>query len=144
MNDDSARAPRLFWIVGIFALIWNGFGALDYAMTSIRDPGYITRYPAEAVQLLDALPNWMLIIWPLGVAGALGGSILLLLRSRQAVAAFALSLATLAAETIHFATTGLPAALRTGAMAGAVVTIWAVALGLFGYAVAMLRRGVLR
>jgi hypothetical protein len=144
MNDSSARAPMHFWIVGIFALVWNGLGALDYVMTSIRDPGYIARYPAEAVQLLDALPDWILVIWPLGIAGALGGSILLLRRSRQAIAAFALSLATLAAETVHFATTGLPAVLRTGAMAGAALAIWAVALGLFGYAVAMLRRRVLR
>jgi hypothetical protein len=144
MNDGSARAPMHFWIVGIFALVWNGFGALDYAMTGIRDPGYIARYPAEAVQILDALPDWMLIVWPLGVAGALGGSLLLLLRSRQAIAAFALSLATLAAETAHFATTGLPATLRTSATTSAALAIWAVALGLFGYAAAMQRTGVLR
>ena len=35
------RAPAHLWIVGILALLWNGFGAYDYFMTRTRGAAYI-------------------------------------------------------------------------------------------------------
>ena len=78
----SARTPAHLWIVGILALLWNCFGAYDYTMSNMRD----------ALAWMDAFPIYAKIGWALGVWGGLLGAILLLIRSRYAVWAFAVSM----------------------------------------------------
>ena len=93
----GARTPASIWIVGILATLWNGFGCYDYLMTRLRNEDYVTSMmpgadPRAIFAWVDAFPIYAQIAWPLGVWGGLAGSILLLLRSRFAVHAFALSL----------------------------------------------------
>ncbi len=95
---DQAKAPAHLWIVGVLALLWNGFGAYDYFMTRTRGAEYIeSMMPdidgAAMMAYIDSFPVWASFGWGLGVWGGLIGSILLLARHRLAVAAFALSLA---------------------------------------------------
>ena len=82
--------------------------------------------------------------WALGVWGAVAGSLLLLLRSRFAVWAFALSLAGVVIMTAYTMANPYPAAMTS---TGATVFEWTiklVALLLLVYAWAMRKRGVLR
>jgi hypothetical protein len=147
MNASATAAPRTpvhLWTVGVLSLLWNAFGAFDYVMTNIRDPGYLARFPAEVIQMIDELPVWVMAAWALGVWGAVAGSILLLLRSRFAVHAFALSLAGLAASSAYQAALDMPAALGTTAMAAINVAIWAAAVLFLVYATRARRKGVLR
>lgn len=137
------KAPIHFWLVGIAGLLWNGFGCYDYVMTNIRDPGYLAQFPPEVMQIVDGFPVWAMAAWAGGVWGALLGSILLLLRSRFAVHAFALSLAGLAAGTAYQATLDLPEAMRSPAMIAMNVAIWAAAILFLLYAIGMRRKGVL-
>lgn len=93
----SARTPAHFWIVGILALLWNCFGAYDYTMSNMRDADYIRSAmpgvdPSVALAWMDAFPIYAKIGWALGVWGGLLGAILLLIRSRYAVWAFAVSM----------------------------------------------------
>jgi membrane-bound acyltransferase YfiQ involved in biofilm formation len=89
----SKSAPWHYWAIAIISLLWNGFGGYDYTMTNLRDPDYLKMFPADMVPYMDTLPAWLTGAWALGVWGAIAGSVLLLLRSRHAVAAFAVSLA---------------------------------------------------
>lgn len=132
------RPPRFFWPVAILALLWNGFGGYDFLMTNARDPAWVAPLPVEVLRWLDAMPLWAIAAWALGVWGAVLGSVLLLVRSRHAVPAFAASLAGLAASTAYRASSGMGAG---GAVAAA---IWIVAVLLLWFAVRMWRRGVLR
>lgn len=143
-NDVVNLAPRHLWIVGFASLMWNGFGAWDHVMTSVREPGYVGQFPPEAMQVIDAFPIWVLAVWAIGVWAAVGGSLLLLWRSRLAVHAFALSLAGLAASQAYRAGLDLPASLTTPAMTAMSVLIWIVAVGLVVYAWRMVRAGALR
>lgn len=138
----SERVPRPWhlWAVGVISLLWNAFGGYDYLMQNTRNADYIAQLPAEAVQHLDALPYWAIGFWTLGVWGAVLGSLLLLLRSRLAVWAFAGSLLGLAANTAYTATSELP----SGEPIGLTIAIWAVAIGLLIYAIRMRKAGVLR
>lgn len=91
-----AAAPVHLWVVGLLALLWNGFGAYDYFMTRTQGAAYIeTMMPgidADAVvAYINSFPIWASAGWGLGVWGGLAGSILLLMRHRLAVGAFALS-----------------------------------------------------
>ena len=98
MEDSvSAKAPVHLWIVGVLAVLWNGFGAYDYFMTRTKGAAYIeSMMPAidgaALMAYIEAMPIYASFGWGLGVWGGLVGSILLLMRHRLAVAAFALSL----------------------------------------------------
>ena len=83
--------------------------------------------------------------WACGVGGALLGSILLLARSRYAVAAFIVSLLGLAVSSLNsYILNPLPESMMTGAMTIMNLLIWAVAIALLLYALRIRRGGVLR
>jgi hypothetical protein len=90
----SARTPAHLWIVGILSLLWNCFGAYDYTMSHMRNMDYLAKMGDPNVMLayMDSMPMYAKFGWGLGVWAALLGSVLLLMRSRYAVHAFALSI----------------------------------------------------
>lgn len=95
--EQAIKAPVHLWIVGIPALLWNCIGAIDYTMTRMRNTEYLqsampTVDPEAMLAWVDAFPIYAQVGWGLGVWMGLLGSILLLMRSRWAVPAFALSL----------------------------------------------------
>lgn len=97
--DETVRekAPAHLWVVGILALLWNGFGAYDYFMTRTRGAAYVeSMMPgvdgSKLVAYVDSFPLWASAGWGLGVWGGLLGAILLLMRHRLAVPVLALSL----------------------------------------------------
>jgi hypothetical protein len=94
---EAMKTPLHLWIVGIVSTLWNSFGVTDYVMTRTRGAAWIDQMmpgvdSAKFMAYIDAFPIWASIGWALGVWLALAGSLLLLLRSRHAVAAFAVSL----------------------------------------------------
>ena len=142
--DGSTRIPSHLWIVGALATLWNGFGAFDYLMTQTRNAQYLASFTDPQRIYFESFPIWMEAMWATGVWGGLAGSLLLLARSRYAVAAFALSLAGLAASTLYqYVLSSPPPEMTSGAMLGMNLVIWAVAIGLLVYAMRMRRRGVL-
>ena len=97
--DETVRekAPTHLWIVGILALLWNGFGAYDYFMTRTRGAAYVeSMMPGvdgnKLMAYIDSFPIWASAGWGLGVWGGLLGAILLLMRHRLAVPVLGLSL----------------------------------------------------
>jgi hypothetical protein len=101
--------------------------------------------PAAVFAWVEAFPIWAQAAYGLGPWSALAGSILLLLRSRFAVHAFALSLVGMVGS---FAYTYVMAAPMPGAPEGAAayipLLIVIVGVALLWYATAMRRKGVLR
>jgi hypothetical protein len=95
----SARTPVHLWIVGILSLLWNCFGAYDYTMSHMRDMKYLGSMgvdPNVMLAYMDSMPMYAKFGWGLGVWAALLGSVLLLMRSRYALYAFAASLVGMA------------------------------------------------
>jgi hypothetical protein len=93
----AVRTPVHLWIVGILSLLWNCIGAADYLMTRLHNDAYFQSMmpgvpPATFYAYVDAMPLYAQIGWGLGVWGAFAGSLLLLIRSRYAFHAFALSM----------------------------------------------------
>jgi hypothetical protein len=139
------RTPVHLWIVAVLATIWNAFGCFDYLMTQTRNEQYLANFTDPQRIYFDSFPMWMEAAWACGVWGGLLGALLLLMRSRFAVAAFALSLAGLAISTVYqYVLNSPPAEMMTGAMIAMNLVIWAVAIGLLVYALRMRRAGVLR
>lgn len=91
---DTARAPapRQFWLVAGVSLLWNLFGAYLYLLAKLDPQSALAGAPPEMQQYIAQMPTWAHVGWSLGVWASLLGSVLLLLRSRHAVAAFVVSL----------------------------------------------------
>lgn len=146
MSDAAAamRTPWHLWVVGVISLIWNAFGAFDYLMTRSGVDWYVANFTPEQAAFMDAYPLWVDIAWPLGVWGALLGSIGLLMPKGWAVWMFALSLFGLLLATIYnFVLTDGIAVMGGTPVVIFNIAIWAIAILLLVYAVAMRSRGVL-
>lgn len=139
------RAPWHLWLVGIVALLWNGFGAIDYTMTQLQGDEWLANMePTQA--LLDwyhGLPAWYDAAWAVGVWGGLLGGLLLLLRRRWATPVFVLSFLGWAAGAVYafFLSDGIEV---MGAYWPIQLVHGAAAVLFIGYALVMARKGVLR
>jgi len=143
----SARVPAHLWIVGILSLLWNCFGAYDYLMTRLRNMDYLSQMgdPNAMLAWIDSFPLYAQIGWGLGVWGAVAGSILLLMRSRFALYAFALSLVGMGMSFgAQFTVAPPPPEMNAGAMKYMPLVIIAIGLAQAWYAYREVKAGVLR
>lgn len=94
MLDASVKAPWHVWLVGVFALLFNAIGVFDFVMNLWRGPAYLASagMTPEQIAHYQALPAWMMVVWAVGVFGAFGASVLLLLRRALAMPVFVVSL----------------------------------------------------
>ena len=140
------RAPAHLWAVGAISLLWNSFGCYDYTMSKLDPTGYMqgVGMSQEAIDYMAAMPAWLTVFWAIGVWGSLLGSVLLLMRSRHAVTAFAVSLLGLAVSQIYQMVVSGPPGMNTPAMMVMTVVIWAALLFFLWYANRMKKAGVLR
>jgi hypothetical protein len=86
----EGRTPVHLWIVGVLAILFEGFGCLDYTMTRMRNADWVKSQmpnvdPATAFAWIDGMPLYAQVGWAVGVWLGLLGAILLLLRHRWAV-----------------------------------------------------------
>jgi len=146
MNEATKRrTPWHLWAVGVLALLWSAPSALDYVMTQTRNARYLAAFTAEQRAWFVSFPTWMVAAWALGVWCAVLGALLLLLRSRFAVHAFAVSLAGLVVATgYQYFIGNMPESLRTNGGLGFTIVLWIVAVLLLWYAMRQRAAGVLR
>jgi hypothetical protein len=138
-----ARTPVHLWILGIVALLWNGFGAFDFTMTQTRNMEYLKMYTPEQLAYVLGWPLWAVAAWGVGVWGGVVGALLLLVRKRLAAPLFLASLVgAVVGHAYSFASGGIEMA-GGGAMAIFPVVIVLIAVGLWLYARAMAKKGVL-
>ncbi|HEX8644497.1 MAG TPA: hypothetical protein VF702_11360 [Allosphingosinicella sp.] len=141
----ESRTPPHLWIVGALALLWNGFGSFNYVMTQMRHEAVMAKLSASQRAYIESFPIWSEAAWAFGVWGGVAGALLLLLRSRLAVVAFAVSIAGLAGTTIYqFMLSSPPDEMVSGSGLILHLAIWAIAIGLLFYALRMRGRGLLR
>lgn len=146
----SARTPAHLWIVAILSLLWSCFGAYDYVMTRMHNLDYLKSSmpgvdPQVALDWIDGMPLFAQFGWGLGVWSGLLGSLLLLMRSRFAVWAFAASMLGIVLGIGYQLVAAPPLPGATGAMYQMMpYVIIVIGVALLAYSQAMARRGVLR
>jgi hypothetical protein len=144
-TTGQARVPAHLWIVGILALLWNGFGCYDYLMTNLKNETYLRQFSPEMIAYMNSLPAWTTAAWAVGVWGGLVGAILLLMRSRYAVWAFALSfLGAVVGLGYQMFMTQMPASMKQGMMGIMPWVIIAITAFLLWYARSVEQKGLLR
>ena len=145
MSETSTKAPVHLWVVGLVALLFNGYGAYDYLMTKMQGRAYMegAGMSGDHIAMVEAMPMWMNVVWPVGVWGAVLASLLLLLRKRLAFPVFAVSLAAFLISLVYNygMNDGMGILGTTGLVMSAVIA--AVLLFLTLYSRTMSRKGVL-
>jgi hypothetical protein len=141
--NGQVRAGWLYWIIAVIGLLWNGFGGFDYYMTQSRNADYLANFPPDVIAFVDAMPFWVQAAWAIGVWFSVIGSVLMLIRSRWAVPAFALSLAGLATSTAYQAIVGMPPSMTEPPMLAITGMIWLILIFLLWYANRAKARGIL-
>ena len=141
-----ARAPWHLWAVGVISLLWNAMGAIDYSLTELHNQAYFDMggMTPEMIAYFNGFPAWAVAAWAIGVWSCLAGSIVLLVRSRLAAPAFALSLLGLAVTDYFSIAVAHPAAFDTTASTIFRIVLFAVTVFLTIYAWRMKAAGVLR
>jgi hypothetical protein len=144
MNTPRAARgapPWHLWLVGLATLLFNAMGIISYTATRLGMLAELGRSP-DQIAFMNSYPAWISGFWALGVWGAFAGSVLLLLRSRWAVAAMALALIGLIGTTTgNYLVLDVPPAMQAPLLDAA---IWAVTLFTLAYTRRMAAIGVLR
>jgi hypothetical protein len=141
----EGQTPIHLWIVGILALLWNGIGCLDYTMTNLKNAAWLAQMTPDQMAYMDSLPGWLTGFWAIGVWGGLAGAILLLMRSRYAVWALALScIGAVIGLGYQVTMANMPASMKAGPMAIMPYVIILITIFLLWYSWSMEKKGVLR
>ena len=90
--DDYSDAPSSFWAVAVVGFLWNCIGVYFYMMAKLDPQATTAAMPSAMQTYVLNMPLWAHVGWSLGIRGSFAGSVLMLLRRRQAVAAFLVSL----------------------------------------------------
>ena len=147
MTDTmKAATPWHLWAVGVISLLWNAFGGYDFVMSVTQGETYwrASGMTDAMVAYYNAMPTWMYVPWVLGVWGAVAGSVLLLMRNKLAVPAFALSLVGAVGSLAYGLANPMPPLPEAMAMMSYMPwVIAAIAAVLAAYAWSVSKKGVL-
>lgn len=142
----QSKTPWHLWLVGVLALLFNFIGVFDFTMSAVQGEKYLTSagMTPEQIAHYQAFPLWMTATWAIGVFGAFGAAILLLLRRKLAFPLFAVSLAAFLLSLVYtYVLTGA-GDIMGQAMAISSAVIAAQLALLIWYSSAQARRGVLK
>lgn len=141
--DTRLPAPWHLWLVGSLAVLWNGFGAMDYVLTHMGNEAYLSQMTEAQRNLFTNMPLWAEAGWAVAIWASVIGSALLLMRSKHAEQAFLASLVGMAVSFTHNLVVANGAEIM--GMAGVIMTgvIVIIAVALYFYARSLARRGVL-
>ena len=141
MNSTTGKAPWHLWVIGVLTLLWNSVGIMSYLATRM-DKLESLGMTADQIAYFASYPLWANAFWALGVWCAFAGSILLLLRSRWAVASLIVAVAGLVGTSLYqHVLTQTPESLQNPVLA---ISIWVITALMLWYAVKMRSAGVLR
>lgn len=97
----STKPTTAFWIIAILGLLWNLVGANQYVQQAYKTKAFTAMYTPEQLELINNMPAWATAAFALAVFGGVFGCLLLLLKRKQAVLLFQVSLLGIIVQTIY-------------------------------------------
>lgn len=111
-NKTAAKVHWSFWVIGIFMLIWNAMGGVNFIMQ--MNPDSLASYPESHQAIIVGRPLWATAGFALCVFGGALGCLLLLFRKSWAFYLFIASLLGVIVTSIHtFRITSSPVEFST-------------------------------
>jgi len=100
--SETNKLPVWFWVVAIFALIWNLFGLKEFLFTAVFvTPESLAALSTEQQNLYINTPSWANVAFGVAVICGVLGSIGLLLKQDWAAPVFVISLLGLIVQMIY-------------------------------------------
>lgn len=140
LRTEPTKTPWHLWVVGLLALLWNGAGAVTIIAAQA---GMLPDIPADEAAYYANQPLWFVVVTDAALTAALLGALSLLLRSRWAVALFAISLFAIVVTHAYDGAMGTSRMMNNTGTIVVTLCIWVLALAQWWYATAMRKRGVL-
>lgn len=86
VESTASRVPIWLWAASVLGVLWNLYGAFQYAgtFTAAGQAAMTAGMTATQAALYLSLPAWISVVFAIGVFGGLAGSILLALRRNLA------------------------------------------------------------
>ena len=146
MTDMRVKTPWHLWLVGVIAVLFNAIGAFDYVMNLAQGASYMASAGMTPVEIAhyQEMPIWMRAVWAIGVWGAMLGSVLILLRNKMALPAFAVSLAAFLVSLLYTYVLTKGGEILGAQMAMTNVIITVLLIIFLWYSWLMTKRSVLR
>ncbi|NNC50647.1 MAG: hypothetical protein HKO01_08950 [Flaviramulus sp.] len=99
MSDTSKnKAPIWFWIISVFALIWNSLGVDGYLGQAYNTERYQSSFTVEELEIAASLPSWTMGAFAIAVFAGVAGAIGLLMRKKWSYTFFIISLIAVIAQ----------------------------------------------
>ncbi|CAL2101015.1 conserved membrane protein of unknown function [Tenacibaculum sp. 190130A14a] len=98
MSSESNKPTTLFWVIGIFALIWNAMGVMAYIGQAYMTNEMLAALPEAERALYENVPAWVTAAFAIAVFGGTLGCIVLLLKKKLAKSLFLVSLIAIIAQ----------------------------------------------
>ena len=99
-TTDGAKRSLGYWIIAVFALVWNLIGVAFWYMQISMTPEQLAMLPEAQRQVYEGTPGWINIAFAVAVFAGVLGSLGLLLKKRWATTMFLLSLIALLVQVI--------------------------------------------
>ena len=89
--SNSNKPGITFWIVGLIALIWNGWGCFMYIAQAYDMEMATADLNTEQIAFLDAMPAWYTALFAIAVFTGFIGALMLLMKKGIATKLFLVS-----------------------------------------------------
>ena len=103
MNTTTTAAPKRplgFWIIGLFALVWNLIGVAMWYLQVNMSAEQLAAMTEAQRQVYEATPGWLNIAFAVAVFAGVLGALGMLLKKKWAATMFLLSLIALLVQMI--------------------------------------------
>lgn len=101
MTANSNKPTVLFWIIGVFALLWNLMGVFQYLSQAYITDEIKATLPPEDILYMDNVPSWVIGAYAIAVFSATFACIAFLMKKKWATNLFILSLFAVLAQVIY-------------------------------------------
>ena len=97
--ETKINPPTSFWIIGIFALVWN---IIELYISAYKMDFLQENSTAEEFEFIQSIPYWYGIIFVIAIFSETIGAFMLLLKKKLAVKFFAVALLSLIIIEIYW------------------------------------------
>lgn len=95
----ATKPPTSFWVIGIFALVWN---IIELYLTTYQMDFLQENSTAEEFEIIQAIPFWYGVIFVVTIFSETIGVFMLLIKKKIAIRFFAVSLISLLAIEFYW------------------------------------------
>lgn len=101
MTNSTSKPSLGFWIIAIFALIWNSLGIHGYLQQAYNTEAFRIQYSTEQLTAIDNLPSWYAAVFAIAVFSSTIGCLLMLAKKKTSNLLFKIGLLAVIIQTSY-------------------------------------------